>query len=58
MSGNEYREGSFQEGMPSKGTFDVRRSEKRYKKYENSSSRKKMRKNDLIASLALEKGGF
>jgi hypothetical protein len=28
------------------------------KKYEDSSSRKKMRKNDLIASLVLERGEF
>jgi hypothetical protein len=27
MAGNEYREGSFKEGMPPKGYFDVRRSE-------------------------------
>jgi hypothetical protein len=27
--GNEYREGSFQERMPSKGTFEVRRLERR-----------------------------
>jgi hypothetical protein len=29
MTGNEYREGLFLEGMPSKRTFEVRRLERR-----------------------------
>jgi hypothetical protein len=29
MTGNEYRKGSFQEGMPSKGIFKVKKLERR-----------------------------
>jgi hypothetical protein len=58
MARNEYREGSFKGWMPSKGSLDVRSSWRSYKKYENSSFRKKMRKNDLIALLPLEKERF
>ena len=41
MAGKEYQEGSFKEGMPSKGYFVVKRSWGSLKKYKNSTFRKK-----------------
>jgi hypothetical protein len=56
MTGNEYWEDSFKEECPQKDFLMLEDHEGGRKKYENSSSRKKMRKNDLIASSALSEG--
>ena len=48
----------FKEDRPQKDLLMLEDHEGGRKKYENSSSRKKMRKNDLIALLVLKRGGF
>ena len=57
MAGKEYMEGSFKGRMLLKGYFDIKRPRGSQKKYENSTFRKKMRKNDLVVSPTLRGRG-